>query len=112
MPAPKTTEAKFTFDVLKHRGPVLVDFYADWCGQCRRLSPVLDEIADEWAGRVQVLKLDVERSPHLVERYGIRHIPTLILFDGGAEKTRLVEISRRATIEGMLEDAVSEGIRT
>lgn len=110
MPAAKTTEAKFTFDVLKRQGPVLVDFYAEWCSQCRRLSPVLDELAEDWAGRVEVRKVDVERSPHLVDRYGIRRIPTLVLFHGGEEQARLVEVSQRSVIEAAVEDALNEAV--
>ena len=104
----KTTEARFAFDVLRASGPVLVDFHADWCGQCRHLSTVLDELAAEWRDAVAVVKVDVERNEHLAERYGIRRIPTLILFEGGQERARLVEVTRRPAVEAGLAEALEE----
>ena len=65
-----TTDARFRLDVLKANGPVLVDFYADWCRPCQLLSPLLDQLAAEWAGRLKVVKLDVERNPATYKTYG------------------------------------------
>ena len=111
MPALKTTDAKFAFDVLKHPRPVLVDFYAEWCSQCRRLAPVVDELAEDWADHVTVLKVDVERNPHVAERYGIRRIPTLVLFHEGEEQGRLVEVVRRSAVEEQLGGLLPEPLR-
>ena len=98
----KTTESKFTFDVLKAKGPVLVDFYATWCAQCRRLAPVLDDLAESWDGQVKIVTVDVEGNAHLADRYEIRKIPTLVLFEDGEEKVRLIEPTRRETVEAGL----------
>ena len=94
-----TTDAKFVFDVLRAEGPVLVDFYADWCRSCRLLAPVLDELATDWEGKVKVVKLDVEKHPATADRHGIMSIPTLILFEEGQERLRLVDVVRRRAIE-------------
>jgi len=101
-----TTAAKFHFDVTKADRPVLVDFYADWCSMCRHLHPVLDELADAWDGRLKIVKVDVEKNPTLAERFDIRNIPTLILFNGETETLRLVEKARRADIEPHLDNAL------
>src|SRR4029079_16461824 len=70
--------------------PVLVDFYADWCGPCKIIAPLLDQLAQERAGRAMVLKLDTDRHPNVSMRYGVRGIPTLIAFKGGKESGRKV----------------------
>ena len=101
-----TTAAKFHFDVARADGPVLVDFYADWCSMCRHLHPVLDELAEGWDGRIKIVKVDVEKSPNLAERFDIRNIPTLILFQGGEEQLRLIEKARRADIEAAVDAAI------
>lgn len=98
-----TNAAKFHFDVKKADGPVLVDFYADWCSMCRHLHPVLDELAEAWDGRLKIVKVDVEKNPNLAERFDIRNIPTLILFEAGTETLRLVTKARRVDIEPHLE---------
>ena len=104
-----TTSAKFHFDVTKAGGPVLVDFYADWCSMCRHLRPVLDEIAEDWSDRLKVVTVDVEKHPTLAERFGIRNIPTLILFEGDAELSRIVTKARRVDIEPHLRAALDKG---
>jgi thioredoxin 1 len=99
MKALTTSASKFHFDVLTVDGPVLVDFYADWCSMCRHLSPVLDEIASAWGDHLKVVKVDVEKHSTLLQRFAIRKVPTLILFDHGDELLRLVEVVRRPPIE-------------
>lgn len=86
----KIDEADFEATVLETEAPVLVDFYADWCGPCRMVAPVLDEIAREHQGRLVVVKLDTDRAPTVSQRFGIRSIPTLILFRAGEEAERIV----------------------
>lgn len=94
-----TTDARFAFDVLRADGPVLVDFHADWCRACQLLDPVLDELADQWGDRIRIVKLDVERNPASAARHGVQSIPTLVLFEGGEERDRLVNVIRRQAIE-------------
>lgn len=103
--AETVTDATFPFAVLRAAQPVLVDFYADWCRSCQQLAPVLDELAADYDGRVKVVKLDVERHPATAERLGVRGIPTLVLFDRGEERWRLVNVTRKATIVAQLDDA-------
>jgi thioredoxin 1 len=76
-------EADWNVEVLQAEGPVLVDFWAEWCPPCRKLAPVVDALADEYAGRVKVVKLNVDENPEVASRYAIFSIPTLLLFRGG-----------------------------
>ena len=82
--------------------PVLVDFWADWCGPCRRLAPTVDELAGEYEGRVVVAKMNVDEQPATPMRFSVRGIPTLLLFAGGEEKTRIVGARRRDAISAQL----------
>jgi thioredoxin 1 len=77
------TDASFEAEVLKSVDPVLVDYWADWCGPCKMLAPVLDEIANEYAGKVKVAKLNIDENQSTPPKYGIRGIPTLMLFKNG-----------------------------
>ena len=78
------TDADFEESVLQSEVPVLVDYWAEWCGPCKTVAPILDEIASEYAGRVKIAKLDVDGNKETPAKYGIRGIPTLMLFKGGA----------------------------
>lgn len=85
-----TSDANFEADVLKSATPVLVDFWAEWCGPCRALAPKLEEIATELSGKLNVVKVNVDENPSAPARYGVRGIPTLILFKDGKEVEQIV----------------------
>jgi thioredoxin 1 len=88
--AAAVTTADFDREVLESDVPVLVDFWAVWCGPCRMIAPTVDAVAEEYAGRAKVVKLNVDDSPDIAGRYGVQSIPTLILFKGGQPVDRLV----------------------
>ena len=77
------TDASFDEDVLKAEGPVLVDFWAEWCGPCKQIAPTLEDIAKDYDGRVRVVKVDIDSNPQTPSKYGVRGIPTIMMFKGG-----------------------------
>ncbi len=84
MSTTRTSDESFDQDVLKADGPVLVDFWAEWCGPCKIIAPALEEIAEEMGGRVTVAKMNIDENPMTPQKYGVRGIPTLMLFKDGA----------------------------
>jgi thioredoxin 1 len=90
-----TSDQSFETDVLNADSPVLVDYWAEWCGPCKMIAPILDEIAEDYNGRVKVVKLNIDENPQTPPRYGIRGIPTLMLFKGGnVEATKVGALTK------------------
>ena len=98
----KIAEANLDRTLLGTTVPVLVDFYADWCGPCHMMAPTLDEFARQHTGDALVLKLDTDANPKSAERYGIRGIPTLVVFEQGTERGRHVGVASLETIERLV----------
>jgi thioredoxin 1 len=94
----KVTDATFEQDVLKASSPVVVDFWAEWCGPCRMISPALEEISNELGGRVKIVKLNVDENPNTAAKFGIMSIPTLMLFKGGQLASRQVGAAPKAKL--------------
>ena len=85
-----TTDSSFEADVLQSEKPVLLDFWAEWCGPCKMIAPFIDEAASEYADKMSVVKLNVDDSPNTAAKYGIRSIPTLMIFKDGAVQAQKV----------------------
>ena len=106
------TGATFEQAVLRSPVPVLVDFWAVWCGPCRMVAPILDELSREWNGAVTVAKVNVDEHPDLAQRFGVQSIPTMVLFDRGQIKDRFVGALPKARIKDRIEQTVdTEGTR-
>ncbi len=89
------TDASFENDVLKADGPVLVDYWAEWCGPCKAIAPVLNDIANEYVGKLTVAKLNIDENPGTPAKYGVRGIPTLTIFkNGNVEATKVGALSK------------------
>ena len=99
----QVTESSFNEEVINSDIPVLVDFWAPWCGPCRMVAPVVDEIALQYAGRVKVVKLNTDENPNIASKYGIRSIPTLMIFKGGQKVDMVVGAVPRTTLSQTLE---------
>lgn len=98
------TDSTFESDVLKSPKPVLVDYWAEWCGPCRQVAPVLEEIAKEYASKIDIVKLNVDENPEVVRTYGIMNIPTLTVFKDGQVVKEIVGAKPKSALLRELED--------
>ena len=102
-PTIEINETNFEAEVLNSTQPVVVDFWAEWCGPCKMLAPVLDEIATEQSGKAKVAKVNIDQNSALAEQFGIRSIPTLLYFAGGEVRKQTVGVVSKKTIVSTLE---------
>ena len=100
------TDANFDKDVLAASGPVVVDFWAEWCGPCKMISPALEEIATEMDGKVTIAKLNVDDNPNITIRYGVRSIPTLIVFKNGEPVSMQVGAAPKGRLSDWIKSAI------
>jgi thioredoxin 1 len=98
----KVDDGNFQTEVLDSKIPVLVDFFATWCGPCRMLAPTVEEIAKEHQGKIKVCKVDIDGAPEATSRCGVLSVPTLVLFEGGGEIERLVGAVPRSSIDKII----------
>jgi len=101
--AAQVTDSTFKQEVLDSEVPVLVDFWAPWCGPCRMVAPVVDEIAEQYSGKVKVVKVNTDDNPSVASQYGIRSIPTLMIFKGGQRVDMVVGAVPKTTLATTLE---------
>ena len=106
MSTSKTTDSSFETDVIKSPHPVVVDFWAEWCGPCRMIGPSLEDISKEMEGKVKIVKLNVDENPATADKFGVRSIPTLMIFKDGQMASRQVGAAPKQKLEQWITTAV------
>ena len=102
----QVNDANFDAEVLKSGLPVMVDFYATWCGPCKQLTPIVEQLAREYTGKLKVVKLDIDEAPAIASSHGIMAVPTIILFKGGAEKAKFTGFRPKPALEAEIKKIV------
>jgi len=106
MATQKVSDASFQNDVLQSQEPVLVDFWAEWCGPCRQIAPMLDEIAREMDGKLKIAKINIDENPSTPSRYGVRAIPTLMIFKGGQQVGQQVGVVPKSKLVDWIRSSI------
>ena len=107
MTTKNVTDENFETEVLKATKPTLVDFWAEWCGPCKMVSPIVEELSEEYTGKIKVTKLDVDSNPQTAASFGIRGIPTLLMFKDGAAVDQIVGAVPKTTLKERLDQIIS-----
>lgn len=101
------SDSNFEGEVLKSPTPVLIDFWAPWCGPCKNIAPVLDELADEYVGKLKIVKINVDENPETPARYGVRGIPNLLIIKGGQVKEQIIGAVPKARLVQAVDGAIA-----
>jgi thioredoxin 1 len=104
----KVTDTSFQTDVLNAKGPVVVDFWAEWCGPCKMIAPALDELSTELGGKVTIVKINIDENPHTPQKYGVRGIPTMMIFSQGQVAATKVGALPKSKIKEWIESSVGD----
>ena len=102
------TDDTFQAEVIESETPVLVDFWADWCAPCKMIAPIVDDLAEEYDGKGKFAKMDVDSNPNTPMTYGVRGIPTLLIFNGGSPVDQVVGAVPKAALKGRIDKAIAE----